>query len=746
MRVNCRCSLPVLVLFGVLTAIHAASSSTANAQSASPTTFTYPQIVRLSYVEGDVRVARGKEAEKQLEKESGDAIDTTGWEQAAANLPLETGYSLVTGTGRAEIEFEDASVVYLADNSVLTFNELSTTNGVPTTEIALLSGTATMNVQNMVPGESFRIFTPSDSFTVVYPKKAYLRVNSYLDAIAVTPMQHVPWFAPQENLVGKTVAVHNGRTVATPEMDSAAMAEWDKWVAGRVSARSAALKSAMKDAGLTEPIPGLAEMEGQGKFFACEPYGMCWEPNQGWGGDKAEVAQAEAHPGASSGSASAQAETQPAAPADTQPAAPVERAAASDDQAAPAGAPAVAGARKASGQSAADAYLASHPGAILRTEDYIFPCSEFAVRDLIAVDPVTGKETIVGSEFVTDGYPYFAGWPYGVGFPHRMSSALRLSASLWGFDEYAGFNGYEPWDWGVCHAGSWIRWQHRYVWVAGTKRHHHPPVRWVKHGRKVGYVPLHPRDVKGKPPINLKDGAFKPAKKGDSITVERVNFEQGKPVKVLSEAPKEFRKPELEPLKIAEVPRAVAYSAYQASMATKNSVKTSAATGSSPIAKGTVKTGFTMETGPAMRQPGTPIHFDRKTQSFSVVRPVIENGRPTSVVQRIGGGGNGYPAARGTASYGGTQSRPATNTGSASNGGGATRTYSPAPSYSPPARSYSPPPARSYSPPARSYSGGGGGGRGGGGGGGGRGGGGGGGGGGGSHNSGGSSGGGPSHR
>ena len=58
-----------------------------------------------------MRVARGKEAEKQQEQEPG---ETTGWEQAAANLPLETGYSLVTGTGRAEIEFEDASVVYLA--------------------------------------------------------------------------------------------------------------------------------------------------------------------------------------------------------------------------------------------------------------------------------------------------------------------------------------------------------------------------------------------------------------------------------------------------------------------------------------------------------------------------------------------------------------------------------------------------------------------------------------------------------
>ena len=145
---------------------------------------------------------------------------------------------------------------------------MSTTNGVPTTEIALLSGTATMNVQNMVPGESFVLNTPSDIYTMRYPKKAYLRVNSYLDAIAVTPMRDVPWFAPQENLVGKTVAVHNGRTVATPEMDAAAMAEWDKWVQQRVAARDAALKSAMKDAGLTEPIPGLAEMEGQGKFFS----------------------------------------------------------------------------------------------------------------------------------------------------------------------------------------------------------------------------------------------------------------------------------------------------------------------------------------------------------------------------------------------------------------------------------------------------------------------------------------------
>jgi len=79
-----------------------------------------PQIVRLSYVEGDVRVSRGK-----VGKHDGGAA----WEQAAVNIPLETGFSLVTGKGRAEIEFEDASTMYLDNYSVLTFDNLTTTYG-----------------------------------------------------------------------------------------------------------------------------------------------------------------------------------------------------------------------------------------------------------------------------------------------------------------------------------------------------------------------------------------------------------------------------------------------------------------------------------------------------------------------------------------------------------------------------------------------------------------------------------------
>jgi len=703
MRINSCTSLPVLVLFGILTAVHTAQAAAKPAQPAAQSPATYPQIVRLSYVEGDVRVARGKEAEKQLEIVPG---ETTGWEQAVADLPLATGYSLATGTGRAEIEFEDASVVYLADNSVLEFYEISTTGGVPYTEIALLSGTATLNVQTLFPGECFRLNTPTDHFSINYPQKAYLRVNSFLDAIAVTAQKNVTWYAPLENAVGKTITVHNERQVSTPEMDTAALAEWDKWVAQRVSARDAELASAMKDAGLKEPIPGLAEMNGQGKFFPCEPYGTCWEPTEGWTGHAAELAKVVTRP-------AAQSVAQPNAQDDTQPAAPVERVAASDDQqAAPVAGNVLAVPTPFEQSQKGQAYLASHPGATMWTEDYTMPCAEYPIADLMAIDPVTGKEMVVDSMIdISIPYPFYAGIPR-LGRPYSMRSQYL----------FAGYGGMvdSPWDWGVCHAGGWIRWRHHYVWVAGTKRHHKPPVRWVKSGRQVGYVPLHPKDVAGKPPINLKDGIILPTKKGDAIELKRADFKEGKPVELLAEAPKQFRTTALEPLKIAQPPQAEAYSAFSA-LGWKSVTDT----------KGKAKRSFESASNFAMKGQGTPMTFNRKTQSFVVAQPETQSGRTSKVEIPVGGrvgsvqaSGNGSSmmrsaGPRGEQSYNGAQSnmgaqnRPATTMGSTSNAGSSARTYTPAQSYnsgsgnnvrpSAPAQTYSAP-AQSYSAPARSYS------------------------------------------
>jgi FecR protein len=238
----------------------------------------YPQIARVSIVEGDVRVARGIE-----NKHKKDAT----WEKAEADLPLESGYSLVTGIdGRAEIEFEDASTMYLAENSVLQFNDLSTTAGVPHTEVALLSGTATLHVRPYVVGEMFLLRTLTDSNLLTqYPQSTNLRITSYTDGMAVTPIGQQR--AIGIGIAGMKESLSPGQTLYFKDSRRIMMAgpfhaedfsAWDQWVETRYTEREKELAAVLKDSGLATPVPGMAEMQGQGRFFACEPYGTCWEP------------------------------------------------------------------------------------------------------------------------------------------------------------------------------------------------------------------------------------------------------------------------------------------------------------------------------------------------------------------------------------------------------------------------------------------------------------------------------------
>jgi hypothetical protein len=174
--------LILLILYGSLSTISLAHGSAAS----------YPQIVRVSYVEGDVRISRGKENEKAT---------GAAWEKAVADLPVDSGFNLVTGGGRAEIEFEDTSTVYLGENSVLTFNNLQTEGNVPHTEIALLSGTATVHARLTVPGDSFVLTTPTNALSLKYPDDSYVRVNSYLDGMRVTPQENMVSHLPGDQTI-----------------------------------------------------------------------------------------------------------------------------------------------------------------------------------------------------------------------------------------------------------------------------------------------------------------------------------------------------------------------------------------------------------------------------------------------------------------------------------------------------------------------------------------------------------------
>ena len=521
---------------------------------------TYGQIVRISYVEGDVRIARGEENEK---------LSGATWEKAVADLPLETGFSLVTGAGRAEIEFENASTIYLGENSALSLNDLHTTAGVPYTSIGLLTGTVSVHMHPYVPGEEFVLGTPADELVLRYPHKLDARVNSYVDAMTVTPLDpaglHLPGWAQETIAQGASVALHDGHPVDVKEpIDPQAFADWDKWVADRVAQRNADLSAVMQDAGLSEPIPGLAAMKGEGKFFDCEPYGKCWEPS----GLPSEGQE---------GNDPAQAAT-------------------------PGGTTATAAAKSAKTGTA-------HSLQVLSDEEF-FPCYPASLRFLARRDPVTGRRVVVRSSVDPGDLPYA---------------------------------------WAVCHAGTWIHRRHHYVWVAGHKRHHIPPVRWVKSGHRVAMVPLHPFDVRGRPPINRREEVFAVRSKNEPV-IEKVTLSQEHPMEFLKSPPREYRTANMPPLARAEDPRIAAHHLADAQ-----------------AGRGTI----------AKSAPGVPLSFDHKLQSFLTSREVTHGNRTVTMsvplsnhsgnLQAHAASYSGGGAGRGGGTAGGGGSRGG---GSSSGGGG----------------------------------------------------------------------------
>jgi len=531
---------------------------------------TFPQIVRLSYLEGDVRVARGRQAEKSTGAE---------WEDAVANLPLDTGFSLATGAGKAEIELEDASTIYLGENSVLTFNDLHTSDGVPYTDIGLISGTATLHVRPFVAGEMFVLRTPSDADLITtYPNTSYMRVTAYVDATAVTEFAagklRLTGAVTQPTQPGQTLYFSGTHRLEAPAAaETLSFADWDKWVAGRVEKRAAETSEVMAQAGVTSPLPGMAEMAGQGQFFDCAPYGKCWEPN-------AAVAADEAKPEGGAATAAGQS------------AGPLPAAAAE----APPGGVASAAARPQHGPIGFIAGPSAAHQAPMLTGG--FPCMPTAVMMHLQRDPASARTRWVGDS--VDVMPY---------------------------------------QWAVCHAGYWVPHHKRYVWCVG-KRHHHEPVRWMRVGGRIAFVPIHPRDVKGNIPLNAKDLVFTVNKNGPP---EAVRLQPDQRIEALNDPPREFRTARPIPLARAEAPKLVG-----------RELKGAAAT--KTVAMRTV-----------------PITFDHRTQSFMMARQEMHGSRSVTVSAPVGGRSSGLQAHAGNpggGSHGGSAGASGGSHGGGSSGGG----------------------------------------------------------------------------
>jgi hypothetical protein len=235
-----------------------------------------PEVVQITHVEGDVRLSPGNSKAK-------DGVIGKSWVQAEDGVPIEQGFNLSTGTGKAEVEFEDGSVLYLADNSTLLFEELTVLDGAPTTILELVSGTATIDVHPQPQG-MFKLETPNADFvSLAYPETDFLRIDSYLDGMAVTPQKDT---AATQDGVNK-IQVHAGQKVIYGAAGIPSVGDptkltppdaWDQWVASRSGERQTAMQAALKASSLSAPVPGLVDLNEHGTFSPCAPYGTCWQP------------------------------------------------------------------------------------------------------------------------------------------------------------------------------------------------------------------------------------------------------------------------------------------------------------------------------------------------------------------------------------------------------------------------------------------------------------------------------------
>src|SRR5690242_21382364 len=79
---------------------------------------SHARIIRLSLVSGDVRFATETHGDPLTDSKA-------NWDAAQLNLPIRQGYVLATDNGRAEVEFENGTLAFLKENTVVEFYDLS---------------------------------------------------------------------------------------------------------------------------------------------------------------------------------------------------------------------------------------------------------------------------------------------------------------------------------------------------------------------------------------------------------------------------------------------------------------------------------------------------------------------------------------------------------------------------------------------------------------------------------------------
>ena len=240
---------------------------------------SHARIIRLSLVSGDVRFAMETHGDPLTDSKA-------NWDAAQLNLPIRQGYVLATDNGRTEVEFENGTLAFLKENTVLEFYDLSLKDGALITRLVLRQGSASFHV-NPVSGDYFSV-TGGD-FTVEAGSRATFRLDNFDDGSSVEAVSgHVNVLHQDETtplVKGQSLSMKAGdqSTVSTgrlPEQD-----EFDHWVSGQIDTVSTATAATMQYTNSPYYAAGFGSLYSYGSWFNCGGYGFGWRPfgvGYGW--------------------------------------------------------------------------------------------------------------------------------------------------------------------------------------------------------------------------------------------------------------------------------------------------------------------------------------------------------------------------------------------------------------------------------------------------------------------------------
>jgi len=259
-----------LRFIGVLGWIVGASAAVASADSG------HARIVRVSLVQGDVRFAREVKG-NSLTEPRGD------WEAAVLNLPVRQGYVLATDNGRAEVEFENGALAFLAENTVLEFYDLSSEDGGFTTRLILRQGSAEFYVN---PGAGDYFSVTGGDFSVQAEAKTTFRMNNFDDGSSVNVLHgRLTALANKKNTLlekDQSLVMRAGEPDSMVVERNPANDEFDQWVAGRIDSARTSTAAGMQysdSAGYTSAYTsGFGDLYTYGAWFPVAGYGNCWRP------------------------------------------------------------------------------------------------------------------------------------------------------------------------------------------------------------------------------------------------------------------------------------------------------------------------------------------------------------------------------------------------------------------------------------------------------------------------------------